>query len=110
MKLKDLEIFTVAPPAPGWGGRYWTFVKLTTDALAPVPFAGAYVAAANRAKYVLETYARTPAVEDALGVMTEAYVKMGMPRLAADSLRVLERNYPQSPALPKLNARVKNAG
>ncbi|MDG4557931.1 MAG: outer membrane protein assembly factor BamD [Candidatus Contendobacter sp.] len=71
---------------------------------------GAYVAAANRAKYVLETYARTPAVEDALGVMTEAYVKMGMPRLAADSLRVLERNYPQSPALPKLNALVKNAG
>ncbi|OIQ78591.1 D-galactonate dehydratase [mine drainage metagenome] len=31
MRLKDLEIFTVAPPAPGWGGRYWTFVKLTTD-------------------------------------------------------------------------------
>jgi len=31
MKLKDLEIFTVAPPKPGWGGRYWTFVKLTTD-------------------------------------------------------------------------------
>ncbi len=30
MKLQDLEIFTVAPP-PGWGGRYWTFVKLTTD-------------------------------------------------------------------------------
>ena len=31
MKLKDLELFTVAPPAPGWGGRYWLFVKLTTD-------------------------------------------------------------------------------
>ena len=31
MKLRDLEIFTVAPPAPGWGGRYWTIVKLTTD-------------------------------------------------------------------------------
>ena len=31
MKLKHLEIFTVAPPPPGWGGRYWTFVKLTTD-------------------------------------------------------------------------------
>lgn len=31
MRLKDLEIFTVAPPPPGWGGRYWTFVKLTTD-------------------------------------------------------------------------------
>ena len=31
VKLKDIEIFCVAPPAPGWGGRYWTFVKLTTD-------------------------------------------------------------------------------
>jgi outer membrane protein assembly factor BamD len=71
---------------------------------------GAYVAAANRAKYVLETYARAPAVEDALGIMTQAYVKMGMPRLAADSLRVLERNYPQSPELPRLNALVKSAG
>jgi len=31
MKLKSLEIFVVAPPAPGWGGRYWIFPKLTTD-------------------------------------------------------------------------------
>ncbi len=31
MKLKDLEIFVVAPPYPGWGGRYWIFTKLTTD-------------------------------------------------------------------------------
>jgi L-alanine-DL-glutamate epimerase-like enolase superfamily enzyme len=31
MKLKDLEVFTVAPPVPGWGGRYWTIVRLTTD-------------------------------------------------------------------------------
>lgn len=31
MRLADLEILTVAPPPPGWGGRYWTFVKLTTD-------------------------------------------------------------------------------
>lgn len=31
MKLKHLEIFIVAPPAPGWGGRYWIFPKLTTD-------------------------------------------------------------------------------
>lgn len=71
---------------------------------------GAYVAAVNRAKYVLENYARTPAAELALGIMTEAYVKMGMPQLAADSLRVLERNYPQSPDLPKLNALVKGTG
>lgn len=31
MRLQDLEIFVVAPPPPGWGGRYWIFVKLTTD-------------------------------------------------------------------------------
>ncbi len=30
MKLQDLDIFVVAPPAPGWGGRYWIFTKLTT--------------------------------------------------------------------------------
>ncbi|PRX35226.1 L-alanine-DL-glutamate epimerase [Meinhardsimonia xiamenensis] len=31
MRLEDLEIIITAPPAPGWGGRYWIFVKLTTD-------------------------------------------------------------------------------
>ena len=31
MKLTDLEIFVVGNPPPGWGGRYFIFVKLTTD-------------------------------------------------------------------------------
>jgi L-alanine-DL-glutamate epimerase-like enolase superfamily enzyme len=31
MKLRDLDVIITAPPAPGWGGRYWIFVKLTTD-------------------------------------------------------------------------------
>ncbi|VAV99238.1 Gluconate dehydratase [hydrothermal vent metagenome] len=31
MKLKDLDIIITAPPAPGWGGRYWILIKLTTD-------------------------------------------------------------------------------
>ncbi len=31
MKLCDLDIIVTAPPAPGWGGRYWIFTKLTTD-------------------------------------------------------------------------------
>ncbi|MDU8913879.1 mandelate racemase/muconate lactonizing enzyme family protein [Aestuariicoccus sp. MJ-SS9] len=30
MKLQDLDIVITAPPAPGWGGRYWILVKLTT--------------------------------------------------------------------------------
>ena len=31
MKLSDLDIIVTAPPAPGWGGRYWMLVKVTTD-------------------------------------------------------------------------------
>lgn len=31
MKLVDLDIIVTAPPAPGWGGRYWILVKVTTD-------------------------------------------------------------------------------
>lgn len=31
MKLSDLDIIITAPPAPGWGGRYWILVKVTTD-------------------------------------------------------------------------------
>lgn len=30
MKLRNLDIIVTAPPAPGWGGRYWILVKLTT--------------------------------------------------------------------------------
>ena len=31
MKLADLDVVVTAPPAPGWGGRYWILVKLVTD-------------------------------------------------------------------------------
>lgn len=31
MKLADLDIITTAPPGGGWGGRYWTLVKVTAD-------------------------------------------------------------------------------
>jgi L-alanine-DL-glutamate epimerase-like enolase superfamily enzyme len=31
MKLADLDIIATSPPPPGWGGRYWILVKLTTD-------------------------------------------------------------------------------
>ena len=31
MKLQDLEVIVTSPPAPGWGGRYWILVKVTTD-------------------------------------------------------------------------------
>jgi 2-dehydro-3-deoxyphosphogalactonate aldolase len=31
VKVRDLRIFVVGTPPPGWGGRYFVFVKLTTD-------------------------------------------------------------------------------
>tara|TARA_R110002094_G_scaffold163179_2_gene147817 strand:- start:1353 stop:2582 length:1230 start_codon:yes stop_codon:yes gene_type:complete len=31
MKLQDLEVIVVGNPPPGWGGRYFIFVKVTTD-------------------------------------------------------------------------------
>jgi len=55
---------------------------------------GAYVAAVNRAKYVLENYQRTPAAQEALQVLIRAYSEMGMDDLANDTKRVLELNRP----------------
>ncbi len=31
MRLDSLDIVVTAPPAPGWGGRYWILIKLVTD-------------------------------------------------------------------------------
>lgn len=55
---------------------------------------GAYEAAANRAKYIVEHYDRTPSIPDALTLMAEAYDRLGMPALAQDARRVLELNFP----------------
>lgn len=64
----------------------------------------AYVAAVNRGKYVLENYRTAPAVEGALGLMAEAYIRMGLDDLARDSYRVLSLNYPDSSYLARLDA------
>lgn len=56
---------------------------------------GAYVAAANRARNVVEKFPRTPSVPDALKLMVEAYQKMGLDNLAADAERVLQLNFPE---------------
>ena len=59
----------------------------------------AYVAAANRGKYVIENFQRTPAVPMALAVMVQAYRKLGVDDLAEDALRVLRLNHPDHSAL-----------
>lgn len=55
---------------------------------------GAYVAAANRARYVVENYDQSAAVPQALVIMADAYGRMGMEDLAHDARRVLSYNYP----------------
>jgi outer membrane protein assembly factor BamD len=57
---------------------------------------GAYVAAVNRCKYVIETYPQTPAVEQALVIQISAYDMLGIEDLKADALRVLKTNYPNN--------------
>lgn len=54
----------------------------------------AYVAAVNRANYVIKEYQRTPAVPFALQIMQDGYRQLGMDDLAADAERVYTMNYP----------------
>lgn len=53
---------------------------------------GAYLAAVNRANYVIERFQRTSAVDDALEVLIDAYQALEKPQLAADAKRVLDLN------------------
>lgn len=65
---------------------------------------GAYVAAANRANYVLQHYDGTPEVEDALGILVIAYDQLNLPDLAGQALEVLRYNYPNGVVLHDLNS------
>jgi len=57
----------------------------------------AYLAALNRAKYVLEYYPNSSSVEEALVISISAYDYMDLNDLKADTLRILQTNYPQNP-------------
>ena len=63
---------------------------------------GAFVAAANRARYVVENYQRTPAMPDALVVLAKSYKAMQLPNLSEDAVRVLELNYPNHPGIQEV--------
>jgi len=60
---------------------------------------GAYMAAVNRGRFVVENFQRTPAVADGLAIMAQGYILLGMNDLAEESIRVLAANYPDYPAL-----------
>jgi outer membrane protein assembly factor BamD len=55
---------------------------------------GAYIAAANRARFIIENYPRSEATADALAVLVEANHKLGMTDAADDALQVLATNFP----------------
>ncbi len=65
---------------------------------------GAFVAAVNRARFVVENYPRTPSVPDALMILAKAYRVLEMDDLSADALRVLKLNYPDHPGVSKVEA------
>jgi outer membrane protein assembly factor BamD len=61
---------------------------------------GAFLAAANRAEYVVQNYQRTPALRDALELMIEAYSRLGMEELEKDARRVLALNENSGALIP----------
>lgn len=70
---------------------------------------GAYLAAINRCKEVIQKYQRTQAVPNALKIMEEAYRKLEMNELADDAARVYALNYGgsaagQTPQMHELSA------
>ncbi len=65
---------------------------------------GAYVAAVNRARYVVENYQGAPVMPQALVIMARAYRILEMQDLAEDALRVLELNYPTHPGLKEVRS------
>ncbi|MFT7220403.1 MAG: outer membrane protein assembly factor BamD [Candidatus Azotimanducaceae bacterium] len=76
---------------------------------------GAYVAAANRGRYVFENFQGSVAVPDALAIMVEAYQLLEMNELAAQALNVLVSNYPDHKSLDingnfKKTQSIKNKG
>lgn len=54
----------------------------------------AWLAAANRGRYVVENYQETPLVPEALSIMVLGYTQLQLPELAADAQAVLDANFP----------------
>ncbi|MCB1690876.1 MAG: outer membrane protein assembly factor BamD [Halioglobus sp.] len=69
---------------------------------------GAYLAAVNRGRFVVENFQRTPSVADGLAIMAQGYIFLGMKDLAQESITVLATNYPNYPAIDKNGQFVSN--
>jgi len=60
---------------------------------------GAHVAASNRAQGVIRQFPDTPAVEEALAILTLSSRELGLKQQAEDAERVFRLNYPKSTRL-----------
>jgi len=63
---------------------------------------GAYLAAANRAKYIIQNYQKSPATPEALKILSQAYKKLRLDDLAKDSMRVYNLNYGEKNSSEKM--------
>ena len=63
---------------------------------------GAFVAAANRARNVVEKFQQTPAMPEALVLLAKSYKVLELDDLSEDALRVLELNYPNHPGIEEV--------
>ena len=61
----------------------------------------AYIAAANRANYIIQNYGNTPAVPYALQLQIKAYKILELPELADKSIKIYTHNFPNGPVLPE---------
>ena len=57
---------------------------------------GANLAAANRAQQAIKDYPQSPAIEEALYIMSRAYDQLGLVQLRDDAVRVLKQSFPDS--------------
>ncbi|BFT29774.1 outer membrane protein assembly factor BamD [Alteromonas sp. D210916BOD_24] len=56
----------------------------------------AYVAAANRGRYVIEHFPNTTQVREALEIMVASYEQLGLDELKENAMKTLRLNYPDS--------------
>ena len=66
---------------------------------------GAFVAAANRAQFAVQSYPQAPATEEAVFIMVKAYDALGMNDLRDAADRVMRMNFPESRYLTGKDAR-----
>lgn len=57
---------------------------------------GAYIAAINRAQSAIADYRDVPALEEATFILYKSYDALGMNDLRDDTLRIMEKSFPQS--------------